>query len=738
MSNEFALRVQRKFNEYVNSVRPPYILPEHLIYCMKDEQEFIDLVKYCGANFERIGNQLEVIIQKLNKSASPVHFPKETVQFKKVIDDANEMAGRDGGVMQAGHYVLAAMQFDVKDGGYANYLFTSNGMTKEKIQEYVKRNSSNGQGTISQYSVNMNELAKQGKFSKLIGRQKELSRIIQILHKKRACNPVLLGNSGSGKTAIVEGLASRIVEGDVPEGLKDSVIYSVSLGSMIAGTRYRGEFEERLTKVIKEITEDRNAIIFIDEIHTLCGAGSGTDSTLDASNILKPYLTNRTLKCIGATTYDEYRKTIEKDKALARRFKKVDVNEPSMSETLEIIKGLAPEYGTFHHVTYTPEALEAIVNLTDKYMTGQYFPDKAIEVMDELGTKYHSGMTERSTIEPSDVEELVSMMANVPSVSLQKNETEFLRTLSDDLKKEIYNQDEAIDKIVRHIKIAKAGLGKKGRPLCVYGLCGPTGCGKSELVKQIASRMGVKFLRFDMSEYSEKHSVAKLIGAPPGYVGYEQPGILTEAVIHNPSSVILFDEIEKADESIYNLFLQMMDDGRLTDNNGRTAMFMDTVIFMTSNAGSKEAQYEKKPMGFGNNTNESDSFKKAMMGNFPPEFRNRFTEIINFNGLDVRTLEMIVDKEMRRVNASLYDKGISVHLTDRARTFIAEKADEEHMGGRPVERLVNTMVSEKIVDSILFDNLSKTDIFFDLIGDELQFMTKEKKDVKKKKDLCLA
>lgn len=720
MRNEKFLAFRVKFDTYIRALKPRYIVPEHWMWCMLGEGKYLDIVRYCDGRPEDIRRQLTQFLRKLDKRIGRVENEsgmQETRELQQFVGMMVQYAEMDNRQIDIDHMMLALL--DLGEDSLAAYALVSNGVTKEKIREYVKTHVDES-GSFGKYAVNLNKLAREGKFSKLVGREEEMTRVIQILHKKRACNPVLLGNSGSGKTAIVEGLAQKIVNGDVPDSLKDSVIWSVNLGAMLSGTKYRGDFEERLTEVVSEIVKDKHSIVFIDEIHMLCGAGSTMDSSMDAANILKPYLAHNTFRCIGATTYDEYKKSIEKDKALARRFKKIDVVEPNPEQTLKIIEGLRPEYEEFHHVKYGKGALNAIVSLTDRYFTEQYFPDKAIEVLDELGTRHHAGLTSSSTVTVKDVEKLVARMANVPSVSVQNNDKTLLKTLADDLKAEIYNQDENIDKIVRHVKIAKAGFGKNGKPLGVYGLVGNTGTGKTELVKQLADKLNLKLLRFDMSEYSEQHSTAKLIGSPPGYVGFEQSGVLTEAVIRNPSSVVLFDEIEKADKSIYNLLLQVMDEGRLTDNTGRTAMFADTLVFMTSNVGSKEAQYTKKGIGFGS-TETPDVFEQSVQDAFPPEFRNRFTEILKFNDLDRKTLRRIVDKEMGRVNSSLSSYHVKVELTDDARELIAEKAEDEHMGGRPVERLVNSMVAEKLVDAILFENLSNSVVLFDKKENELTY-----------------
>jgi len=554
----------------------------------------------------------------------------------------------------------------------------------------------------------------------VIGRKAEIERVIQILHKKRACNPLLVALPGVGKTAIVEGLAQRIANGEVPKSLKDVKLLSISLGSMIAGTKYRGEFEERLKEVIDAVKNDSDTVLFIDELHTVCGAGSA-EGALDASNILKPHLTNGDFRVIGATTYEEYRKNILKDKAFARRFKKIDVGEPSNAETLEILKGLRESYQEFHKIEFSDEMLEKIVELSARHISEQYFPDKAIEVMDEIGSRYRSRLKKGRKCTLEDVEEVVSGIANIPVDKLRNDGKGTVLTLNDELKKEIYGQDEAVEKIVQHLKIARAGLVDKGKPLGVFALVGATGVGKTELVKQVARHMNSEFVRLDMSEYSEKNSVSKLTGTSPGYVGFEQAGALTEPILRNPDSVVLFDEIEKADPSIYNLLLQVMDEGRLTDNNNRVADFTRTVIFMTSNVGSGAEQYARQSIGFDEDNLDDRKMElsmEEMKKHFPPEFRNRFTDIIRFNPLDENSFRMIVDKAIRKLNGMLEDRRIHVWLTEEARNDIARRAMDEHLGGRPVERIVNKDVSEKLVDRMLAGGLSGCDVVFGMSVNE--------------------
>ncbi|MBP5459497.1 MAG: AAA family ATPase [Clostridia bacterium] len=718
-----------------------YILPEHLLFAFKDDEKYVKILGLCSADKDLIDNFIETFLDSI-PADNIFERTSRSAEFTQVLEEAAKAYTKEfqekPGMVELGirHILMGVLTLDPGTSS-ARHCLEHGGVTQKKLEQIDDGDEpvmAGGEDVtpedkdLAKYAVNMNERARKGKYSKLIGRQEELARMIQILHKKRACNPVLLGNSGSGKTAIVEGLVQKIVAGDVPEGLKDAKVWSVNVGSLLAGSKFRGEFEERLQKIIKKVTEDSNVIIFFDEIHTICGAGSAGDSALDASNILKPYLTDHAFRCIGATTYDEYRLSIEKDKALSRRFKKIDVKEPSESETVEIMMGLKPEYEAFHQVTYTDEAIKSIVKLTGKFLTEQYFPDKAIEVMDEAGARFRSGLSKCNVVDVVNIEELVAKMANVKSVAVRNDDKKLLLSLAADLKREIYNQDDAIDKVVRHLKIAKAGLGRKEKPLCVYGLVGNSGTGKTELAKQVADRLGLNFIRFDMSEYAEAHTVAKLIGAPPGYVGHDEPGLLTETVRRNPNSVVLFDEIEKANPSIYNLLLQMMDEGHLTDSKGVTVSFTSTVIFMTSNAGSRNASFAKSSIGFQGKKDMEEVFANALRDCFPTEFRNRFTEILRFNDLDMAAMEKIVDKEIRRLNFNLCDQRVTVKLDESARAFIAEKAMEENMGGRPVERLVNAMVAEPMVDDLLTQAVQNSCVLFRKVGDGLEYTTEKRNE----------
>lgn len=512
-----------------------------------------------------------------------------------------------------------------------------------------------------------------------------------------------------GKSAIIEGLALKIANGDVPNSLADKTIYALDLASMVAGTKFRGEFEERLENTIKEAAENESAIIFIDELHTIVGAGS-SEGSMDSANILKPYLSRGQLKVIGATTYDEYKNKIEKDKALCRRFKKIDVAEPSKEETYMILKGLKPKYEEFHGIKFNDDVLQHAVNLSAKYVIGKFFPDKAIDIIDEVGAKYHSGIKKGKAATKGDIEEVVCAIANIPKISVEIDDREKLRTLGDRIKGNLFGQDEIVDKIVRQVRMSKAGLANANKPLN-FMLLGASGCGKTELAKTLAKELGIGFTKFDMSEYQEEYSVSKLIGSAAGYVGYEQSGALTEPLIKNPHQVILLDEIEKANKSVFDLLLQVLDEGKLTDNHGREASFKHAIILMTSNIGYANASLMSKSVGFtkeeGDDTKRTTkAIEEAYRKRFSPELRNRITDAFCFNSLNDTVMGMIVDKNIRVLQEALNSKSVTVSLSDGAKSYIVNRAVAEKAGGRPVERIVNSEITEKIADEILFGALA--------------------------------
>ena len=563
------------------------------------------------------------------------------------------------------------------------------------------------------YSIELVEMAHQGKIDPLIGRQEELDRLIEILHKKRSSNALILGNEGVGKTAVVEGLALRIAQKQVPKTLQEYKIYSLNLGAMVAGTEFRGVFEQRLNNCIKEIAKQPKCFLFIDEIHTLLGAGAGgRDGTLDAGNILKPYLARGEIRCIGATTYDEYQKRIINDRAFARRFMRINLTEPSREETLKILQGLAKTYEEFHKVKFPPEILPCIIELSARFISDKFFPDKAIEVMDECGAHYHSGMGKGKKVTRKDVERVICRIANIPAITVQTDDRERLRDLAKRLQTNIFGQDEAIHELVRRVKIAKAGFQDDRRPLLAAFLCGPSGCGKTELARQLAIELGISFVKLDMSEYSEEYAASRLIGSAPGYVGYDRPGALTEPVIQSPHCLLLLDEIEKAHPAVFNLLLQVLDEGRLSDNKGRQASFRNAIILMTSNAGSRASADAINLLGFAKSAeeqsqNRQDIIQRVMKKTFPPEFRNRIQVTVMMNELTPKAMENIVTKTLNIANRQLAERQVFIKLTPAAITQIATSAAAEHLGGRPVERLFEQVVKQHIVDELLFGKLAK-------------------------------
>ncbi|MEM4248501.1 MAG: AAA family ATPase, partial [Candidatus Nanoarchaeia archaeon] len=561
--------------------------------------------------------------------------------------------------------------------------------------------------TAEDFLVNLNELAKAGKIDPLIGRNIELEKLIRTLSRRQKNNPVLVGEPGTGKTAIVEGLARKIVYNEVPSVLKNCEIFSLVMGALIAGTNYRGDFEKRLKEVIDFLKDKPSAILFIDEIHTVIGAGTCEGNQLDASNILKPALARGQIRCIGATTYEDYKRMLSRDRAFARRLQKIDVKEPSETECVEIIKGILPEYERHHGVKYDISAVEAAVSLSAKYIHGKFLPDKAIDLIDEAGAKVRISECPgtKRIISESDIEAIISSLANIPPKTVCKDETEVLKNLSGKIKQFVYGQDEAVDKVVKAIKISRAGFGNPDKPIASFLFCGKTGVGKTELAKQLASALGISFVKFDMSEFSTKETVSKLIGTSPGYVGFEQAGMLTDAIIKEQHCVLLLDEIEKADPAIYNLLLQVMDAGTLTENSGRKADFRNVILIMTSNVGAFEAG--KNSIGF-NRDEQIDRISAiggALKRSFSPEFRNRLDGIIFFNDLSLEMLEKVVRKIILRTNDALAAKNVTIVANDSAVRWISEKAMEENLGARPVERIIIREIKEKIVDEILFGGL---------------------------------
>ena len=559
---------------------------------------------------------------------------------------------------------------------------------------------------LQQYTTNLNTEVLAGRIDPLIGRAQEVLRMTQILGRRRKNNPLLVGEAGVGKTALAEGLAYQIVHRQVPENLSNAIVFSLDMGALLAGTKYRGDFEARIKAVLKELTELPNAILFVDEIHTIIGAGSVSGGTMDASNLLKPALAKGQLRCIGATTYQEYRTIFDKDHALSRRFQKVDVGEPSAAETVAILRGLKSSFESFHHVKYTQEALEAAVELSVRYINERFLPDKAIDVIDEAGAaqKVKPKSKQRKTIAREQIEEIVAKMARIPETTVSTDDKNVLKNLSRNLKSMVFGQDKAIEALVNAIKMSRSGLGQPEKPIGSFLFSGPTGVGKTEVSKQLAFALGVPFIRFDMSEYMERHAVSRLIGAPPGYVGYEEGGLLTEAISKQPYSVLLLDEIEKAHPDIFNVLLQVMDHGTLTDNNGRKADFRNVVIIMTTNAGAESLA--KPNIGFANSKAAGDEMG-AINKLFSPEFRNRLDAIVSFASLDENIIQQVVDKFLLQLEQQLLAKQVEIEFTDGLKAYLAEKGFDPLMGARPMSRLIQTTIRKALADELLFGKLAE-------------------------------
>ena len=711
-------KLVNQVQDFAEKHKYAYLVPEQMLYVLLSDEKCVNLIKKLTTDKNKakaiselkkeVGEYIEENVEK----AEDIGNINPTNAYTKLIQASVSQAAMRS--IEPDSLCVFIMLFNDKEQASA-YFLSRHGIYEEDAQEYVRNlRSSNvsGAGTqyLSKYSVDMTQLARDGKIDPLIGREKECERVAQILARKKGNCCVVVGDTGTGKSAVVEGLALKIANDDVPKSLVGKTIYALDLAAMVAGTKFRGEFEERLENTIKEVVANENVILFIDELHTIVGAGS-SEGSMDSANILKPYISRGQLKIIGATTYDEYKSKIEKDKALCRRFKKIDLSEPSKDETFQILQGLRPKYEEFHGIKFGDDVLQHAVDLSAKYIVGKFFPDKAIDVIDEVGAKYHSGIKDGKEATVEDVEEVICSMANIPKISVEADDKTKLKTLGDRIKTNLFGQDEIVDKIVRQIRMAKAGLGPKGKPLGVYLLAGSTGTGKTELARTIATELGIGFTKLDMSEYQEEYSVSKLIGSAAGYVGYEQSGALTEPLIKNPHQVLLLDEIEKANKSVYDLLLQVFDDGRLTDNHGREASFKHAIILMTTNVGYAGASTMSNSVGF--TKTEADDEKRthkaiedAYKKKFSPEFRNRLTDVFYFSNLNEQVMGMIVDKNIRSLQSALDDKNVTVRLSDKAKRWIVDKAVAEKAGGRPVERIVNTEITERIADEILFGELA--------------------------------
>jgi len=728
IAQELEVSLHMAFVE-ARQARHEFITVEHLLLALLDNPSAAEVLRSCACNIEDLRKSLQNFIAD-NTPILPPNSEADTqptLGFQRVIQRAimHVQSTSNGKKEVTGANVLVAI-FGEKDSHAVYYLhqqgvtrldvvnFISHGITKapqgdEKAKEKTEQEQEQTEGReqaspLEQYTMNLNQLAKDGKIDPLIGRETEVERVIQVLCRRRKNNPLLVGEAGVGKTAIAEGLAWRIVKGDVPEILDKSNVYSLDMGALLAGTKYRGDFEQRLKAVLKQLKSNSHAILFIDEIHTLIGAGSASGGTLDASNLLKPALATGQLKCIGATTYNEYRGIFEKDHALSRRFQKIDVIEPTVQQTIEILKGLKSRFEEHHGVKYSAGAITAAAELSAKYINDRHLPDKAIDVIDEAGAAQRilPLSKRKKTVGKTEVEDIIAKIARIPPQTVSSDDRAQLKNLERNLKNVVFGQDPAIEALSSAIKMARSGLGKPDKPIGSFLFSGPTGVGKTEVAKQLAFTLGIELIRFDMSEYMERHAVSRLIGAPPGYVGFDQGGLLTEAISKKPHAVLLLDEIEKAHPDIFNILLQVMDHGTLTDNNGRKADFRNVIIIMTTNAGAELLQ--RQVIGFGNSREAGDEMAEIKRM-FTPEFRNRLDTIISFKSLNEEIILRVVDKFLMQLEDQLHEKKVDISFSDNLRKHLAKKGFDPVMGARPMARLIQDTIRKALADELLFGRL---------------------------------
>ena len=705
--------------------RHEFMTVEHLLLALLDNPSALEVLSACGANMTNLSNSLLEFINETTPVIPQEEGERETqptLGFQRVLQRAVFHVQSSGKSEVSGANVLVAI-FSEQESQAAYILkksdisrldivnFISHGIAKVESTESTSSIEDEEQQveeprTIENFSVNLNEEAQKGNIDPLIGRDDELERTLQVLSRRRKNNPLFVGEAGVGKTAIAEGLANLIVEEKVPEFLAGATIYSLDMGALLAGTKYRGDFEKRFKALLKDLEQDDNAILFIDEIHTIIGAGAASGGMMDASNLIKPLLSAGKLRCLGSTTYQEYQSIFEKDRALARRFQKIDIAEPSVDDTTKILLGLKNKYESHHGIRYTTKAIKAAAQLSAKYINERFLPDKAIDVIDEAGAKQQlvASSKRKKVINNTDIEMIVAKMARIPEKSVSSTEKDSLKTLDRNLKLVVFGQDTAIDQLSSVIRLSRAGLGNEQKPIGSFLFAGPTGVGKTEITQQLANILGVELLRYDMSEYMEKHAVSRLIGAPPGYVGYEQGGLLTDAVIKHPHAVVLLDEIEKAHEDVYNILLQVMDHGTLTDNNGRKADFRNIILVLTTNAGVKETT--RQSIGFKQQDHSFDAMKE-INNVFSPEFRNRLDNIVWFNHLDNVVIEQVIDKFIVELQAQLDEKGVSLELTKEAKKWLAEHGYDKTMGARPMSRLIQEHLKKPLANELLFGELTQ-------------------------------
>ena len=721
-----------------NARRHEFATLEHLLLALIDEPDAAKVMKACSVDTEELRKTLvEFIEDDLSNLVTDVDGSEAvpTAAFQRVIQRAAIHVQSSGRTEVTGANVLVAI-FAERESNAAYFLqeqemtrydavnFIAHGVAKNPaygesrpvsgatdMEDETPTTSTGEQSdakesALDKYCVDLNAKARHGDVDPLIGRESEVERCIQVLCRRRKNNPLLVGDPGVGKTAIAEGLARKIVNGDTPDVLSETTIFSLDMGALLAGTRYRGDFEERLKAVVTELEDHPDAVLFIDEIHTVIGAGATSGGAMDASNLLKPALQGGKLRCMGSTTYKEFRQHFEKDRALSRRFQKIDVSEPTVEDTVKILKGLKPYFEDHHHIKYTSDAIKTAVELSARYINDRKLPDKAIDVIDEAGAAQHlvAESKRRKTIGAKEIEAVVAKIARIPPKSVSKDDAEVLKDLENSLKRVVFGQDAAIDALASAIKLARAGLREPEKPIGNYLFAGPTGVGKTEVAKQLADTLGVELLRFDMSEYMEKHAVSRLIGAPPGYVGFDQGGLLTDGVDQHPHCVLLLDEMEKAHPDVYNILLQVMDHGKLTDHNGRTVNFRNVILIMTSNAGA--AEQAKAAIGFGRDRREGED-TAAIERTFTPEFRNRLDAVISFAPLPKGVIMQVVEKFVLQLEAQLLDRGVTIELTKPAAEWLAEKGYDDKMGARPLARVIQENIKKPLAEELLFGKLAK-------------------------------
>ena len=724
LSPELQTTLQKAVDD-VRERKHEYLLLEHVLLAMLDDPNATDILRFCGGDILELREGLEEYLTD-NVEVLPDDediTPEQTLSFQRVLQRALMHAqGSEREVVTSGNLLVS--MFRERDS-HAVYLLEKQGISRFDVVNYISHGISKVDpgsartpaggvqeseapevAPLESYTTNLNEKAAAGKIDPLIGRQDELDRAIQVLCRRRKNNPLFIGEPGVGKTALAEGLALRIHNGEVPEPLLEATIFSLDMTAVLAGTRYRGDFEERLKAVLKDLEKEEHSILFIDEIHNIVGAGATAGGTMDAANILKPPLAAGELRCIGSTTYKDYQAAFERDRALSRRFQRIDISEPTVAQSVDILKGLRPHYEKHHGVEYTDAAIRAAAELAARHINNAHLPDKAIDVIDEAGARVRLMPKEErpDKIRPPIIEDIVAKMARIPPKTVTRDDRDKLQSLDEELKRLIFGQDEAVAQVTRAIKMARAGLGKVDKPTGSFLFAGPTGVGKTELAKQLASVLGVEFLRFDMSEYMEKHTVSRLIGAPPGYVGFDQGGLLTDAVSKHPYSVVVLDEIEKAHPDLFNILLQVMDHATLTDNNGKQADFRNVILIMTTNAGSREMAAAQ--IGFGDSESGKESEgKKALEKLFTPEFRNRIDSTIFFGQLDKAVILRVVDKFLDELDGQLAEKRVELDVTPAAKTWFAEKGYDRAFGARPMARLIQQELKSELADALLFGDL---------------------------------